>query len=247
MLQRLKTSLAFRLKLAQFGVFYGRSQSLNIQSLRIAGRRVALSFPPGETAVLRHELGKILIQDCYRLGRLPFPVRTVLDVGANVGIFSMAARHFFPNAVIHAYEPNRQLESHLRAHCEPLDVECHLSGLGLHSGQATLFFQENSLHSTLLPATHGEIALTAFRDAVDQMGSAVDLLKLDCEGGEWALLEDVQTWRRVRQLTMEYHLWAKPNSTTEGLTNRLRELGLECTNLEPSADGTFGLLQAMRK
>jgi FkbM family methyltransferase len=244
MLKRLQRSIAFRAKMARFGIFYLRTFS--IRSLRIAGNRVPISFPRGEESVLEFELGKILFEDCYHLGRIRGPVKTVLDVGANVGLFSVAARHFFPDAAIHAYEPNATLDPYLKSHCEPLSVRYHLTGIGVSAGRASLTLRENSLHTVLEPGNDGEITLTSFREAIDRLGGSVDVLKLDCEGAEWTLLDDEQSWSRVHNLTMEYHLWAKPHATTNDLIKRLGELGFRCSGLEPSPEGPWGMLQATR-
>ena len=37
-------------------------------------------------------------------------------------------------------------------------------------------------------------------------GGIVDLVKLDCEGAEWEILQDSQAMKCVINLTMEYHL-----------------------------------------
>jgi hypothetical protein len=43
--------------------------------------------------------------DPYLLTAVPSGLHSVLDVGGNVGFFSIVARHYFPAAVIHSYEP----------------------------------------------------------------------------------------------------------------------------------------------
>ena len=50
---------------------------------------------------------ELLLDDCYGLYKLPRSIETILDIGANVGLFGLAARNVFPDATIHAYEPNR--------------------------------------------------------------------------------------------------------------------------------------------
>jgi tRNA1(Val) A37 N6-methylase TrmN6 len=85
-----------------------------------------LSFPPNEKAVYDWEFHKILIEDCYRLGEIKRPVRTVLDIGANIGLFAIAARHRFPRSTIHCYEPNLALEEHLAAHCSAIDARYYM-------------------------------------------------------------------------------------------------------------------------
>src|SRR5882672_6964366 len=107
MLSRLRSSLAYRLKWAKLGIY--RPGSRCPQSVWIAGRSVPLSFPADEQSVQEHEFHKIVLEDCYRLSDVKRPVRTVLDIGANIGLFALAARQQFPGALIHCYEPNDAL------------------------------------------------------------------------------------------------------------------------------------------
>lgn len=53
----------------------------------------------------------IFLDDDYFIDRITRPVSTVLDIGANIGFFSIAARKSFPQATIHSYEPNIKLVS----------------------------------------------------------------------------------------------------------------------------------------
>lgn len=59
---------------------------------------------------------ELVRQDCYRLQSVPFAPDVVLDIGANVGVFTSYARFFFPAAHIHAFEPNQRNFAHLLRH-----------------------------------------------------------------------------------------------------------------------------------
>jgi FkbM family methyltransferase len=48
------------------------------------------------------------------------PVRTVLDIGAHAGFFSVHALNTYPDAIIHAYEPKPNMKEFLE----------HQSGIG---------------------------------------------------------------------------------------------------------------------
>jgi FkbM family methyltransferase len=254
MIQRILSSLQFRLKLARFGLYYLSGASLDLSKLRIGGTPVTLSLPEGEGEVLQHELFQILFADCYALetfARDDAAVGSVLDVGANVGLFSMAARHYFPKAAIQAYEPNGDLAAFLGAHLRPLGVRYYMEAVGGEAGTIVLSPGANSLHSVASSASEasGEgvvVAQTAFRTALDRLGGTADLVKLDCEGAEWSILEDADAWATVRHLTMEYHLWAREGSTFEDLLGLVERLGFQCWNHEPSPSGLWGLLQASK-
>ena len=41
--------------------------------------------------------------------------------------------------------------------------------------------------------------------AIERIGVAVDLLKLDCEGAEWEILKSEGCWHVVRNIRMEIH------------------------------------------
>jgi hypothetical protein len=136
MLSRIYSSLAYRAKWAGLGVYYAKS--LHLKSVRIAGRRVRLSFPENERATQEWEFGKIVFEDCYRLAEISAPVETVLDIGANIGLFAIAARHHFPTATIHCYEPNALLEKHLSVHCSAIGAHYHIEAIGAKAGRIVL-------------------------------------------------------------------------------------------------------------
>src|SRR5688572_24992765 len=98
--------MKFRWKWARLGVRFLRTRDFRLDKVSVNGTDVALNFPDGEKQVLEYELAQIYFEDCYRLGKvMPKPAR-VLDIGGNVGMFSLVARHHFPKAIIHCYEPN---------------------------------------------------------------------------------------------------------------------------------------------
>lgn len=50
--------------------------------------------------------GEVVTEDQYRLRQLPFTPDVIIDLGANIGIFSRFARDLFPDALIIAVEPD---------------------------------------------------------------------------------------------------------------------------------------------
>jgi FkbM family methyltransferase len=237
MFSRLRSSIAYRARWAALGVYYIRS--LHLDSIQIGGRKIRLSFPRNERAEQEHEFHEIVIADCYHLDDIKEPVRTVLDIGANIGLFAIAARHHFPTATIHCYEPNQALEKHLAAHCSAIDARYHIEAVGSKAAMVSLRYKNQSMDTETEQDAHGTTSQIAFADAVAKLG-VVDVLKLDCEGAEWDIFSDSVPWTNVNSLCMEYHLWAKPNSTIQSVERVLRGLSFDRITTRPSIDGRWG-------
>lgn len=243
MIRRVRESLSYRLKWASLGIYYIRTP--RFRTIRIAGGRIPLSFPEQERAIHEYELGRILFDDCYRLASIEGQVRTVLDIGANIGLFTLAARRAFPGAAIHCYEPNPLVLEHLRSHCASVGASLNEAAVGRTTGTVSLESSGNSLHAVTNISARGSIRLESFSSVMARIGN-VDLLKLDCEGAEWDIFECRDAWQAVRCLTMEYHLWAKPASTTDSLRRQLLNLGFSQIEFEPSQNGAWGFAFASR-
>lgn len=246
LLNRLRHSLFFRWKWVRLGVWFLKSRDFKLTAVRVCGRRITLRFPDAERTVLEHELESIYLRDCYRLLNVSPAPRTIVDVGANVGLFSLVAKHRFPHAQIHAYEPNPALRSSLDSHLAPLDIEIYPEAVGAVDGFIDLKLKENSLHTTVAPNAAGTIPLTAFSKVIARCRGSVDLLKLDCEGGEWDILASPHALDSVRCLRMEYHLWARPGSSVQEIRNLVESAGLTIDYLIETEPGGWGILGASR-
>ena len=154
-------------------------------------------------------------------------IRTVLDVGANIGLFCLAARIAFPKATVHAYEPNPALKSELAGHAEAAHFRYFLEAVGNGRGTASLDAEpDHSIFGRTWLDAEGLIPQVSLADAVSRLGGNVDLLKLDCEGAEWSLLEVREIWRHVRFVTMEYHLFdGQPH---DAIATALEQVGSNC-------------------
>lgn len=160
--------------------------------------------------------------DCWV--RDPYHVRAtdrvIVDAGANIGCFSIYAASKAPRARIYALEPSRSNYAKLvknvrmnrletRICIEPFGVAGQTGVLELNTEQASPY------HSAFLPGGRNseriEVrsladALAALLDVQDE----VDLLKMDCEGGEMDCLlnADSSSLRRIGRIAIEYHEWA---------------------------------------
>ena len=241
MLDRLTNVVTNRLRALKMGVFLGRCEGFQMPtSLVLNGKRHLLSLPKEHG--VRIAFMELLLTDVYQLEQVSRPVRTVLDIGANVGLFCLAARHVFPEATIHAYEPNPHLEAFLKVQAETASCRYFMEAVAAEDGKVNLTLEEDSVLTRSERSDAGDIPAVAFRKVIERIGGSVDLLKLDCEGAEWELFEDEDAWENIRNVSMEYHLW--PNHTHEEARSVVQKLGFKVQTQRP-ADG-FGLLRATR-
>jgi FkbM family methyltransferase len=189
---------------------------------------------------------EVLLNDSYRLGTLAKSVniKTVIDIGANAGLFGLASRAAFPTATIHAYEPNPALARPLAHNAELAGVAFFLEAVGRTDGYISLdVVPGGSVLSRSRTDPTGSIRQIAFRDALKRIGGHADLVKMDCEGAEWEILEDHESWQKVNFLTMEYHLTAGQGH--EAIVSALERIGFAVRSHRPAT--TFGLVLAQRK
>lgn len=148
----------------------------------------------------------LVLDDEYGLLSLRPSAVTILDVGANVGFFSLWAGACFPDAVIHSYEPSQSLQSLLRTNVAQVGATVFAEGVADSDGLGLFSEAEASRMSQCQPSADGNVPIVSFQTALQRIGGRVDLLKLDCEGAEWAILKDTEALANVKEVRMEYHL-----------------------------------------
>lgn len=204
---RIKSLLERRRRARRFSIEYSRDKNWKLpKNLKVNGKDNPLSLPDDcGTAIAFKD---IFISDVYGLETLPHPPATVIDIGSHAGLFSLATRLYFPDATIHAYEPNPALWRHLDIHAKIGSFTFFQEAVGRMDGKAVLRHPGDSVFTQCVRSDGGETEVTAMAKAIDRIAGdkKLDLLKLDCEGAEWEILADEATMSRVRWLTLEYHL-----------------------------------------
>jgi FkbM family methyltransferase len=195
------------------------------------------------------EFKQIFFGNLYTRG-LARPVaggKDIIDIGANVGCFTLfATSELHCNRVI-AFEPDpnnfRQLEKNaaLNPRREIIAVQ---EAVGRTRGEVA-FFNDASAAFTIggtLLSDRGEqrgysairVKSTTLSDIFNKFSiTRCSLLKLDCEGAEFDILETApdEVLDRIDQIAMEVH--EMPGRSMEGLVARLRSSGFESRSEGP--------------
>jgi FkbM family methyltransferase len=242
MIHRVMTVLRRKAAAHRLGLPFTRSSTFRVPAaLPIDGRLVSLAAPPD--AGTTDAFIDIFLDDCYRLRSLREAPRTIVDIGAHAGFFSWAARREFPGATIHAYEPNPAVRKFLQPNARHANVIVHDEAVGENDGTVRLDVGEQSV-LTRVAAGGLPVRQTAFREVVRRLGGSIDLVKMDCEGAEWGILQDRAAWQSVRWLTMEYHLWS--GYSFSALLSAVAGIGMRVKKFDPPRRD-FGVLLAGRE
>lgn len=188
----------------------GRAGRRNPIEIEWDGPAGALRASVSDLSELR-AVAEVFVDRCYAISATREP-RTIVDLGANVGIAALYFKSRWPRARIVAVEPQPLTYRLLRdnvAHLAGVEtVQCAITEAG---GPVTMYCGAESWSSGLTPDPRRTRACTVagvtFDELVrDRALDHVDLLKVDIEGAEGAVMNaSSSALSRVERVVFEYH------------------------------------------
>jgi FkbM family methyltransferase len=149
-------------------------------------------------------------------GFVPKAAGTVVDVGANVGMFAVQQAH--RGAHVYAFEPNRDCYRRLSKAVVENGLTEAISifnyAIGRTTGIGAMHVPDNrTVYGSVIPveaatSSHSAVVrITSLDQILPALGvEHVDLLKIDTEGAEVDVLRGaVQTLRNTERIIVEYH------------------------------------------
>jgi FkbM family methyltransferase len=139
------------------------------------------------------------------------PAPVVIDGGANIGMFTLATLRDHPDARITAFEPDPSVRAMLQENLDrngAREVTIVEAALGSAEGELT-FTPDGRSGGTLGGEGTLRVRVLPLSRYLD---GEVDFLKLNIEGAELDVIQEVATagrLRRVRSMVIEYHGWAQ--------------------------------------
>jgi FkbM family methyltransferase len=162
---------------------------------------------------------EIFFKGTYYLDKTNEPIQAI-DCGANIGVSLLYIKTRAPLARVICFEPNPAaravLEKNIEANHWESTVQVFPYALGSEKGAADFFVDDteatSSSGSTAGYEKNKKGDLNSYTVAVDILShyieSKVDFLKIDIEGGEFDVLEELtvqNALRYVNALQLEYH------------------------------------------
>jgi FkbM family methyltransferase len=232
---------------------------------RLPPRRARLALSGGEvlSAPADEQLLTLFEEIWVRRSYLPAgwqaaPDAVVVDIGANVGVFSVWAARRLAAARIVAVEPSAEAAGALLANLDRNGVNCASVlqvAVGGAAGEATLRRRGPGAMSTLYERdlygsdfhAAGSVRVVTLDDVFALFAlDRCDLLKIDAEGAEYEILLGArpETLAKVRHIAIEYHVGLNEHRPEE-LEEHLRRQGFAVTRFPP-LDVEGGHLHASR-
>jgi FkbM family methyltransferase len=196
-----------------------------------------MTFRLRDGAKLRLETFHDLVTAWIIFFRPEYDVRasdhTIIDVGGNIGAFSLFAALKAPNAKVWALEPFPKTRERLRdtITANKLDDRVILLQLALEGKDGSSWMADTGAPAQSLAATDREPEKGGFKVEAITLASLlerekikrVDLLKVDIEGGEHRAFPAVpkDVWKKIDRVALEYH----PDGPKQNLFNILLNEG----------------------
>ena len=215
--------------------FVGMSRTRLPDRLVFGGQAAGFAAP--DEALLVADFANVVLDDDYGLRGMRSHPATIVDVGANVGFFSKFARHCFPDALIHSYEPSPATAAYARSNIQHPLTTLFVEGVAAQSGRAEMAEFGSSNLARTVAGDAGAIVLTSFATVLERIGGRIDLLKVDCEGAEWDFMRDEELFAHVGTIRMEYHL--VDGRTLDDVQGLAASIGFAATHIV--ANDGFGI------
>jgi FkbM family methyltransferase len=251
--------------ISNWPVYFARKFDKSFQPAQFITRGNHLKFDvpsKGEYLVFK----EIFVTDFYDINKLvkklkPNPV--IIDIGANIGYFDIMLFSKIKEATVYAYEPipsnyelftknislNPFLQNKIHLFNKAVTgtaqeyVELYMETVTENSVIASVYadFDKQNQFKLKVPA----ISLQQIID--DNKFTAIDLVKVDCEGSEYPIIYETpgETWKKIKMLNIEVHNLDEDKRNAVSLGKFLQDKGFTVTTIAAHSNCYF--LEASRQ
>jgi len=218
-------------------VLYSKLTGKPVETIKFRSGLVLHSPPQVNLNFLFHEvwLDNVYCPPGYEIEK----DNTVIDIGANIGVFAVYAATSASNVEVIAFEPFPDNTEWLRKNVS----ESNLSNVKVYQQAVAGVTEErmletsdswmmHSLDKTVTTNGHSiHVQCRSFNDVMKLIPKC-DLLKIDCEGSEYEIFysSSPETLRKIRRIVGEFHLRDGDRRNGEALRSYLESNGFDITH-----------------
>ena len=159
----------------------------------------------------------------------------IIDVGAHIGLFSLLVSQFCKTGKIFSFEPIRENFDLLVSNLELNRIENVFPfnvGVSKKSGKLNLFLNNDQSAHSIFPKGSESITVeaTSLQKIFDEKQiSSCKLLKLDCEGAEYDIIDSlpVEYLDKIQNMAIEYHLADTKPELIKNLILKIKNAGFK--------------------
>ncbi len=167
----------------------------------------------------------------------PTEPKVVLDIGANIGITSILMANHYPDAIIYAIEPDPENFQILKLNVKDYpNVTPMMMALGEKTESRKLWPSDNPTNhgGFSLHPEHGcdktaepkNVACVAINTFIEQIGGKVDIIKIDCEGSEFEIINGMMDKQLAHVSFIFGELHGNRDFDTLAILDKTFELGV---------------------
>jgi FkbM family methyltransferase len=192
-----------------------KSKYLNHQSTPVRIKQFGYKVWGNNFTTLRYLKKEIFDNEEYYF-RTTNTEPTIIDCGSNIGMSILYFKHLYPKAKIIGFEPNPSSFSLLQRNIKInniANVELHNACLSNNNKPVEFYCGpagSNSLIGSMFPSRTNDNKINVNSIKLSEIinGSIVDAVKIDVEGAEWLIIEDLienNCLKNINTLLIEYH------------------------------------------
>ncbi|MFM1929880.1 MAG: hypothetical protein RL387_1208 [Bacteroidota bacterium] len=173
---------------------------------------------------------EIFVEEIYQF-KSNKTVPIILDCGANIGLSTIYFKTIYPNAIVHAFEPDASLFEILTKNVQSnqfKQVELHQAAIWTE--HTTLSFDNKGSEGSHIDASgQSENKVNAIKlSSILANLDAVDFLKMDIEGAEYEVVKDCAPHlHKIDNFFLEYHGKASETYKLNELLNIVDKAGFK--------------------
>jgi len=181
-------------------------------------------------------INEVYTDSVYDFNKVDFkyPVKYILDIGGHIGSFSIKCAQLFPNYIIKCYEPIEENFELCKKNTELFNnITCYnkaVAGDLVPVELENFYHGENRINTGGSNYKYGEgkscVDFIHIKKIFDEIPH-VDILKIDCEGGEEAIIPHIDFSKIRGCIMIEFHIKLYGEEKFKELANIIIKNGMK--------------------